>query len=220
MANSMRVIFLGPPGVGKGTQADFIAKKFSIQKLSTGDLLRESVDRRTALGNEAKLFMQRGELVPDNVVIGLVEEKLVSSECRNGFLLDGFPRTVAQANKLSSFLEENGESIDRVVYFSLPQADIIERISGRRSCPKCKTVYHLKSIPPKKEGVCNECEIPLIQRNDDKLETIQSRLVVYQKQTEPLIQYYKDRGILYELNGSGVVSAVQERLVALLTQSG
>lgn len=216
----MRVIFLGPPGVGKGTQADFIAKKFSIQKLSTGDLLRESVDRRTALGNEAKLFMQRGELVPDNVVIGLVEEKLVSSECRNGFLLDGFPRTVAQANKLSSFLEENGESIDRVVYFSLPQADIIERISGRRSCPKCKTVYHLKSIPPKKEGVCNECEIPLIQRNDDKLETIQSRLVVYQKQTEPLIQYYKDRGILYELNGSGVVSAVQERLVALLTQSG
>ncbi len=219
MVNGMRVIFLGPPGVGKGTQADFIAKKFSIQKLSTGDLLRESVDRRTALGNEAKLFMERGELVPDNVVIGLVEEKLVSPECGNGFLLDGFPRTVAQADKLSSFLEGNGEAIDRVVYFSLPQADIIERISGRRSCPKCKAVYHLKSIPPKKVGVCNECEVPLIQRNDDKPETIQSRLVVYQKQTEPLIQYYKDRGILSELDGSGVVSAVQERLVALLTQS-
>lgn len=215
----MRVIFLGPPGVGKGTQADFIAKKFGIQKLSTGDLLRESVDRRTTLGNEAKLFMERGELVPDNVVIGLVEEKLGSPECRNGFLLDGFPRTVAQADKLSSFLEGNGEAIDRVVYFSLPQADIIERISGRRSCPKCKAVYHLKSIPPKKEGVCNECEMPLMQRNDDKPETIQSRLVVYQKQTEPLIQYYKDRGILSELDGSGVVSAVQERLVALLTQS-
>ncbi|MBA3612303.1 MAG: adenylate kinase [Nitrospirales bacterium] len=215
----MRVIFLGPPGVGKGTQADFIAKKFGIQKISTGDLLRESVDRRTTLGNEAKLFMERGELVPDNVVIGLVEEKLGSPECRNGFLLDGFPRTVAQADKLSSFLEGNGEAIDRVVYFSLPQADIIERISGRRSCPKCKAVYHLKSIPPKKEGVCNECEMPLMQRNDDKPETIQSRLVVYQKQTEPLIQYYKDRGILSELDGSGVVSAVQERLVALLTQS-
>lgn len=219
MVNGMRVIFLGPPGVGKGTQADFIAKKFSIQKLSTGDLLRESVDRRTALGNEAKLFMERGELVPDNVVIGLVEEKLVSPECGNGFLLDGFPRTVAQADKLSSFLEGNGEAIDRVVNFSLPKADIIERISGRRSCPKCKAVYHLKSIPPKKEGVCNECEMPLMQRNDDKPETIQSRLVVYQKQTEPLIQYYKDRGILSELDGSGVVSAVQERLVALLTQS-
>lgn len=215
----MRVIFLGPPGVGKGTQADFIAKKFGIQKLSTGDLLRESVDRRTKLGNEAKLFMERGELVPDNVVIGLVEEKLISPECRNGFLLDGFPRTVAQADKLSSFLEGNGEAIDRVVYFSLPQADIIERISGRRSCPKCKAVYHLMSIPPKKDGVCNECEVPLIQRNDDKPETIQSRLVVYQKQTEPLIQYYKDRGILSELDGSGVVSEVQERLVTLLTQS-
>jgi len=219
VVNGMRVVFLGPPGVGKGTQADFIAKKFSIQKISTGDLLRESVDRRTALGNEAKLFMERGELVPDNVVIGLVEEKLVSPECGNGFLLDGFPRTVAQADKLSSFLEGNGEAIDRVVYFSLSQADIIERISGRRSCPKCKAVYHLKSIPPKKEGVCNECEMPLMQRNDDKPETIQSRLVVYQKQTEPLIQYYKDRGILSELDGSGVVSAVQGRLVALLTQS-
>ena len=216
----MRVIFLGPPGVGKGTQADFIAKKFSIQKLSTGDLLRESVERRTKLGTEAKLFMERGELVPDDVVIGLVEEKLGSPECRNGFLLDGFPRTVAQANKLSSFLEKNGEAIDRVVYFSLPQADIVERISGRRSCPKCKAVYHLKSIPPKKEGVCNVCEIPLIQRNDDKPETIQSRLVVYQKQTEPLIQYYKDRGILSELDGSGLVPEVRERLVALLTQPG
>lgn len=220
MGNGMRVIFLGPPGVGKGTQADFIAKKFSIQKLSTGDLLRESVERRTRLGTEAKLFMERGELVPDDVVIGLVEEKLGSPECRNGFLLDGFPRTVAQANKLSSFLEKNGEAIDRVVYFSLPQADIIDRISGRRSCPNCKAVYHLRSIPPKKEGVCNVCEIPLTQRNDDKPETIQSRLVVYQKQTEPLIQYYKDRGILSELDGSGVVSAVRERLVALLTQPG
>ncbi|MCA9497781.1 MAG: adenylate kinase [Nitrospira sp.] len=215
----MRVIFLGPPGVGKGTQADFIGKNFSIQKLSTGDLLRESVDRGTTLGNEAKLFMERGELVPDKVVIGLIEEKLGSSECRNGFLLDGFPRTVTQANKLSLFLEENGEAIDRVVYFSLPQCEVIERISGRRSCPKCKAVYHLKSIPPKKEGVCNVCEMPLIQRNDDKPETIQSRLVVYQRETEPLIQYYKERGILSELDGSGGVSEVRERLVALLTQS-
>lgn len=216
----MRVIFLGPPGVGKGTQADFVAKKFSIQKLSTGDLLRESVERGTKLGNEAKIFMERGELVSDNVVIGLVEEKLGSSECRHGFLLDGFPRTVAQANKLSSFLEKNGEPIDRVVYFYLPIADIIERISGRRSCPTCKAVYHLRSIPPKKDGICDVCGSALIQRNDDKPETIQSRLVVYQKQTEPLIQYYKDREILSELDGSGTVSVVQDRLIALLTPSG
>lgn len=220
MVNRMRVVFLGPPGVGKGTQAGFVATEFSMQKLSTGDLLRESVGKRTPLGNEAKLYMERGELVPDKVVIGLVEEKLASPECRNGFLLDGFPRTVAQANKLSSFLEGNGEALDLVVYFSLPQADLIERISGRRNCPKCNAVYHLASIPPKKDGVCDVCGLALIQRNDDKPETIQSRLVVYQNQTEPLIQYYRDRGILSELDGSGGVSAVQERLVVLLSPLG
>jgi len=216
----MRLIFLGPPGVGKGTQADLIAKKYSISKLSTGDLLRESVDKRTPLGNEAKNFMERGELVPDDVVIGLVEEKLVSPECRNGFLLDGFPRTVAQANKLSSFLEGKGETIDRVVYFSLPQTDIIKRIGGRRSCPQCKAVYHLESIPPKEDGICNICGSALIQRSDDKPETIQSRLAVYQNQTKPLIQFYKDKGILFELDGSGVVAGVRDRLVALLSQLG
>lgn len=216
----MRVIFLGPPGVGKGTQAELISKNYSIPKLSTGDLLRESVDKGTPLGNEAKTFMERGELVPDNVVIGLVEEKLVSQECRNGFLLDGFPRTVAQADKLSSFLEGKGEAIDRVVYFSLPQTDIIKRISGRRSCPECKAVYHLESIPPKEDGVCNVCGSALIQRNDDRPETIHSRLAVYQNQTEPLIQYYRDRGILSELDGSGEVAGVQDRLVVLLSKLG
>jgi adenylate kinase len=213
----MRVIFLGPPGVGKGTQSEFIAKKYHIPKISTGDLLRESVDRQTSLGKEAKVFMDRGELVPDIVVIRLVEEKLRSPECQNGFLLDGFPRTVTQADELSEFLKINGESIDRVVYFSLSKTEIVKRLSGRRSCPACKAVYQLDSIPPKRDGMCDVCGISLIQRNDDKPETIESRLAVYQEQTEPLISYYKNRNILSELDGSGSVVAVQERLLALLS---
>lgn len=212
----MRVIFLGPPGVGKGTQADFIAQKYGIPKLSTGDLLRESVAKETSLGKEAKGYMNRGELVPDAVVIGLVEEKLGSPECQQGFLLDGFPRTVTQADQLSSYLASRNESLDRVVYFSLSKDEIIRRISGRRSCPECKAVYHLESIPPKQEGICDACGKALIQRNDDRPETIESRLAVYQEQTAPLIEYYKTRNILGELDGAGLVSAVQDRLVALL----
>jgi adenylate kinase len=212
----MRVIFLGPPGVGKGTQADFIAQKYGIPKLSTGDLLRESVAKETSLGKEAKGYMNRGELVPDAVVIGLVEEKLGSAECERGFLLDGFPRTVAQADQLSAYLTAKGEALDRVVYFSLPKEEIVGRISGRRSCPDCKAVYHLESVPPKRDGICDSCGKPLIQRNDDKPETIESRLSVYQEQTAPLIEYYQNRNILKQLDGAGLVSAVQDRLVALL----
>jgi len=214
----MRVIFLGPPGVGKGTQADFIAQKYEIPKLSTGDLLRESVANETPLGKEAKGYMNRGELVPDAVVVGLVEEKLSSPECQKGFLLDGFPRTVSQADQLSSYLASTGKGLDQVVYFSLSKDEIIRRISGRRSCPECKAVYHLESIPPKHVGICDVCGKSLIQRNDDKPETVESRLAVYQKQTAPLVEYYKTRNILGELDGAGLVSAVQERLVALLAQ--
>jgi adenylate kinase len=214
----MRVIFLGPPGVGKGTQADFVAQNYGIPKLSTGDLLRESVAKETSLGKEAKGYMNRGELVPDAVVIGLVEEKLGSPECQKGFLLDGFPRTVTQADQLSTYLTSRGENLDRVVYFSLSKDEIVRRISGRRSCPDCKAVYHLESVPPKLEGICDTCGSSLIQRNDDKPETIESRLAVYQEQTAPLIEYYKVRNILGELDGAGLVPAVQDRLVALLAQ--
>ncbi len=214
----MRVIFLGPPGVGKGTQADFIAKKYEIPKLSTGDLLRESVTRETSLGKEAKEYMNRGELVPDAVVIGLIEEKLGSRECQKGFLLDGFPRTVAQADKLSTYLVSSGSALDRVIYFSVSNEEIVRRISGRRSCPGCKAVYHLESVPPKQEGICDNCGKSLVQRNDDKPETIKSRLSVYQEQTAPLKAYYQVRNLLDELDGAGAVSDVQSRLTALLAQ--
>ena len=212
----MRVIFLGPPGVGKGTQADFIAQKYEIPKLSTGDLLRESVANETLLGKEAKGYMNRGELVPDAVVVGLVEEKLSSPECQKGFLLDGFPRTEAQADQLSSYLASTGKGLDQVVYFTLSKDEIIRRISGRRSCPECKAVYHLESVPPKHAGICDVCGKSLVQRNDDNPETVESRLAVYQEQTAPLVEYYKTRNILGELDGAGLVSAVRERLVALL----
>ncbi|MDH3770787.1 MAG: adenylate kinase [Nitrospirota bacterium] len=214
----MRVIFLGPPGVGKGTQADFIAQKYEIPKLSTGDLLRENVANETSLGKEAKGYMNRGELVPDAVVVGMVVEKLSSPECQKGFLLDGFPRTEAQADQLSRYLASTGKGLDQVVYFSLSKDEIIRRISGRRSCPECKAVYHLESVPPKHAGICDVCGKSLIQRNDDKPETVESRLAVYQEQTAPLVEYYKTRNILGELDGAGLVSAVQERLVALLAQ--
>jgi len=156
--------------------------------------------------------------VPDAVVIGLVEEKLASPECQKGFLLDGFPRTVTQADQLSTFLESTGEGLDHVVYFSLSKNEIIRRISGRRSCPECKAVYHLESVPPKQEGICDACGKSLVRRNDDKPETIESRLGVYQEQTAPLIEYYKTRNILRELDGAGLVPAVQDRLVGLLAQ--
>ncbi len=214
----MRVIFLGPPGVGKGTQADFVAQQYKIPKLSTGDLLRESVSKGTTLGKEAKGYMNRGELVPDSVVIGLIEEKLGSPECQKGFLLDGFPRTVTQADQLSRYLTSRGENLDRVVYFYLSKDEIVRRISGRRSCQDCKAVYHLESVPPKVKGICDACGESLIQRNDDKPETIESRLTVYQEQTSPLINYYKAINILGELDGAGSVPAVQDRLVALLAK--
>lgn len=215
----MRVIFLGAPGVGKGTQADYVASLYQVQKISTGDLLRGAVTNATPLGLKAKGFMDRGELVPDQVVIGLVEEKISTSECDSGFLLDGFPRTVVQADKLSEILASRGKSIDRVVYFVISKEEIVLRLSGRRNCPKCQAVYHVESVPPKQSGICDKCGTPLIQRSDDRRETVESRLSVYEQQTAPLIEYYKGKGILSEVDGKGSVQAVQDRLVALLSKS-
>lgn len=215
----MRLIFLGPPGGGKGTQADFISTKYEIPKLSSGDLLREGVAKETKLGNEAKQYMDQGLLVPDSVVIGLVEEKLASSECQKGFILDGFPRTVIQADKLCNFMESKGNKVDHVVYFSISNKEIVKRIAGRRTCQQCKAVYHLEYVPPKKQGICDSCGNQLIQRNDDKPETIYARLGVYQEQTAPLIEYYKNKSILRELKGTGSVPDVQCRLLDILCRT-
>lgn len=213
---SMRLVFLGAPGVGKGTQAEMVAAECGIPKISTGDLLRTAVTERTSLGLEAKAFMDRGDLVPDQVVIGLVEEKVGTSGCGNGFILDGFPRTVPQADSLSKLLQEKKQALDRVIYFTIPRDEVVSRLSGRRSCSQCPAVYHTRFVPPKKEGFCDACGGNLVQRSDDKKETVESRLSVYEQQTAPLIEYYRGKNILANLDGSGPVGEVQARLRELL----
>ena len=212
----MRLVFLGAPGVGKGTQAEMLAAEIGIPKISTGDLLRAAVAEKTPLGVKAKAFMDRGDLVPDQVVIGLVEEKISKSECAKGFILDGFPRTVPQADSLAELLQKNGQTLDRVVYFTIPRDEVVKRLSGRRSCSQCPAVYHVEFVPSKRVGLCDVCGGKLIQRSDDKRETVESRLVVYEEQTAPLIEYYQKKRILANLDGSGQVEDVQARLRNLL----
>ncbi|MCH8038736.1 MAG: adenylate kinase [Nitrospinae bacterium] len=213
----MRMVFLGAPGVGKGTQAELAALKFGVPKISTGDLLRAAVVQGTSLGREAKEYMDRGDLVPDQVVIGLVEEKVGAPECTKGFILDGFPRTVPQADRLSELLMAKGQSLDKVVCFLIPREEVVQRLGGRRGCSRCSAVYHVEFVPPKNDGVCDECGKELVQRDDDREETVRSRLSVYEEQTAPLIEYYREKNLLSELNGSGPVDTVQKRLVALLS---
>mgnify|MGYP001201501473 CR=1 FL=1 len=215
----MRLVFLGVPGVGKGTQAEMVSAQYGIPKISTGDLLRASVAQQTPLGKEAKQYMDRGDLVPDKVVIGLVEEKIGTSECGKGFILDGFPRTVPQADSLAGLLVGKGLSLYRVIYFVITREEVINRLSGRRNCSRCPAVYHLEFVPSKKEGICDECGGELMQRSDDRKETVESRLAVYEEQTFPLIEYYREKNLLAELDGSGSVGSVQGRLIALLSKS-
>ena len=212
----MRVVFLGAPGVGKGTQADRVAAQFKVPKSSTGDLMREAVRNQTPLGREAKQYMDQGQLVPDSVVIGLVREKLGEKSSANGFVLDGFPRTVPQAEELGKVLQAAQRPLNRVVNFQVPREDIIKRLSGRRSCPKCQATFHIEFAPSKKGTACDRCGETLIQRSDDKREAIETRLQVYEKQTAPLIQYYANKRLLSELDGSGSVDAVFEALFGVL----
>jgi adenylate kinase len=212
----MRVVFLGAPGVGKGTQADRIAAQFKIAKISTGDLLREAVKNQTELGREAKRYMDQGQLVPDAVVIGLVRDKLAEPGSANGFVLDGFPRTVPQAEELGKVLQAAKRPLQRVVNFQVPREAVVRRLSGRRSCPKCQAIFHLEFTPSKKGNACDRCGETLIQRSDDKPEAIETRLKVYEEQTAPLIQYYAQRRLLSELDASGSVDEVFEALFGVL----
>lgn len=216
----MRLIFLGAPGVGKGTQADLIAAKFGRPKISTGDILREAVRNKTPMGVQAKACMDQGQLVPDSVVIGIVKDKLAEPACAKGFLLDGFPRTVPQAEELAAMLKARGLQLDRVINVSVPREDVVRRLTGRRSCPKCQAVFHTEFAPPARAGFCDRCGGELMQRSDDKRETVENRLAVYETQTAPLIAYYRQRGLLSDVDGAGKVEQVQQRVVELLSANG
>ena len=213
----MRVVFLGAPGVGKGTQAERIASQYRLAKISTGDLLREAVRNQTKLGLEAKSFMDQGQLVPDSVVIGLVREKLGDSSCANGFVLDGFPRTVPQAEELGKALAAKSAALDLVVNFQVSREDVVRRLSGRRSCPKCQATFHIDFAKPKVDEVCDRCGDSLVQRNDDRRDAIETRLKVYDEQTAPLVRYYDERRLLSSVDASGSVDVVCEHLGKVLT---
>ena len=198
----LRTILLGPPGAGKGTQAVKIVEKYGIPHISTGDIFRENIKKGTELGKKAQEYMNRGELVPDDLVIAIATARLLEDDCKNGFLLDGFPRTVYQAEKLDEFLEAHNSKIDKVVDISVGKEELMIRLTGRRVCKKCGASYHIVNIPPKKEGVCDICGGPLIQRDDDNAETAANRIEVYEEQTRPLVDYYKKAGNLVLIDGT------------------
>lgn len=198
----LRTILLGPPGAGKGTQAVKIVEKYNIPHISTGDIFRENIKNETELGNRAKAYMDRGELVPDELVVEIATDRLTKDDCKNGFLLDGFPRTIFQAEKLDEFLAQRGEKIDKVINIDVEKDALVKRITGRRVCKSCGASYHVVNIPPKKDGVCDLCNGELIQRADDTEETVLNRIDVYNKQTKPLVDYYDKAGVIINVDGN------------------
>jgi adenylate kinase len=213
--SSLNLIFLGPPGAGKGTQAKVLSSELDLIHISTGDLLRESVNNNSALGIKAKVYMQKGELVPDEIVTNLVVDKLKNENNEKGIILDGFPRTKAQAKSLDLSLEEFNQKIDCVLYFKTSESTIIERLSGRRVCRGCGVNYHLKNIPPKVDNICDICGEELYQRDDDSVSTITKRIQVYEEQTASLIGYYKIKGVLREISGDFDADKVKRILLSL-----
>ena len=210
----MKLILLGAPGAGKGTQAAILAKELSIPTISTGNILRAAVASGSELGKQAKACMESGALVSDEIIIGIIRDRLAEPDCANGYILDGVPRTIGQAEAL----EKNGIVFDRVVSMEISDETIMERMSGRRVCPKCGASYHVVAVPPKQEGICDECGSELITRKDDAPETVKSRLAVYHKETEPLKDFYKSRCVLVPVEDKGSVEATSEAILKLLRE--
>ena len=213
----MNIILFGPPGAGKGTQAKKLVDFYGIPQISTGDILRANVREGTELGLAAKAYMDKGELVPDNVLIGIIKNRLKEEDCKKGFILDGYPRTVPQADALAVILDEIKKPIDVVLNLEVPDEELVERISGRLVC-KCGASYHIISNPPKKDNICDICGGEVFQRADDKEEAVQNRLNVYKKQTQPLINYYAKQGILVTLDGTKDIDEVFEDIKAILAK--
>ncbi len=213
---SLRLILLGPPGAGKGTQASGIIEKYNVPHISTGDIFRKNIKEGTDLGKKAKEYMDKGLLVPDEVVVAIVKDRLTEDDCKKGFLLDGFPRTVAQADALDGELKALDYSLDYVLNIEVDKDILIERAVGRRICKNCGATYHIKYNPPKTENVCDECGGELYQRDDDTEETVSKRIEVYLKQTKPLIEYYNDKNLLVDINGEQDIDKVFEDIVNIL----
>lgn len=211
----MKIIMLGAPGAGKGTQAKRIAEKYGIPHISTGDIFRANIKEGTELGMKAKKFMDQGLLVPDEVTIGMLLDRIKKEDCVNGYVLDGFPRTIPQAESLTKALEEMGQKIDYAVDVDVPDENIVSRMSGRRACITCGATYHVQFAPPKAEGICDKCGAELVLRDDDKPETVQKRLTVYHEQTQPLIDYYRRAGVLVSVDGTQSMDQVFESIVKI-----
>ncbi len=209
----LRAVLLGPPGAGKGTQAVRLVEKYEIPHISTGDIFRKNIKEGTELGKKAQEYMNAGALVPDELVVDLVKDRLQQDDCKNGFLLDGFPRTIFQAEKLDEFLSESNLKMDIVINLKVEKEALIKRLTGRRVCKDCGTSYHIVNIPPKKEGVCDICGGELIQRKDDNIETVENRINVYEEQTAPLIGYYKEAGSLVDFDGEASLDEVFDAIV-------
>lgn len=215
----MKIVMLGAPGAGKGTQAIKIADKYDIPHISTGDIFRANIKGGTELGQKAKSYIDKGELVPDEVTIGMLLDRIAQDDCKNGYVLDGFPRTIPQAESLTEALKSQGDRIDFALNIDVPDEAIIKRMSGRRACPKCGATYHIVYAAPKTENICDKCGTELIIRSDDKPETVKDRLNIYHQQTEPLIAYYKTAGVLREVDGTQELPKVFEDVVAILSEN-
>ena len=212
----MKIIMLGAPGAGKGTQAIMIADRYGIPHVSTGDLFRSNIGQKTELGMKAKEYMDAGKLVPDELTVAMLLDRVAKDDCKNGYVLDGFPRTIPQAEVLDEEVAKLGEKIDFAINVEVPDENIVKRMGGRRACTKCGATYHVEHVPPKKEGICDSCGSELVLRSDDAPETVQKRLNVYHEQTQPLIDFYDKKGILHTVDGTQDMKKVFSDITSIL----